>query len=82
MTYPLDWPKCFFCDQPALDGHLTCGTLGCPEAQARAIRDARGTVLEQSEDLDGSILQTVRMPDGSEIARRLPQGTPWPTETR
>ncbi|MFB6460493.1 hypothetical protein [Bradyrhizobium tunisiense] len=40
MTYPPDWPKCFFCDQPALDGHLTCGAIGCPEAQARAIRDA------------------------------------------
>lgn len=40
MTYPPDWPRCLFCEQPVLDGHLTCGALSCPEAQARAIRDS------------------------------------------
>lgn len=33
--YPPGWPKCWFCDLPAMDGHLTCGRLTCPEHDAR-----------------------------------------------
>lgn len=33
--------KCFFCERPALDGHLTCGRLECPEGAAREIDRAR-----------------------------------------
>lgn len=33
--YPPGWPKCLYCDRPALDGHLTCGLVSCSEAQAR-----------------------------------------------
>ena len=34
-------------------------------------RRQREIVLEQSEDLDGTIVQTVRLSDGSEIMRRI-----------
>lgn len=30
-TYPDDWPRCPGCGAPALDGHITCGKLGCNE---------------------------------------------------
>lgn len=32
---------------------------------------AREVILEQSEDLDGTIVQTVRMSDGTEAVRRI-----------
>lgn len=32
--------KCMFCNKEALDGHLTCGDVGCPESSARAIKQA------------------------------------------
>jgi hypothetical protein len=36
MAYPVDWPRCMFCGNFALDGHLTCGRAECNEADARA----------------------------------------------
>lgn len=33
--YPPGWPSCA-CGLPALDGHLTCGTVTCDERAARA----------------------------------------------
>lgn len=33
--YPEGWPKCVHCDEPALDGHLTCGRAECDEQKAR-----------------------------------------------
>ena len=27
--------RCVFCDEPALDGHLTCGAVDCDERDAR-----------------------------------------------
>ena len=41
--YPDGWPRCVYCGQPALDGHLTCGHASCSEGQARndALRDWR-----------------------------------------
>jgi len=33
--YPKDWPKCPGCGLPALDGHITCGKVGCDEAGRR-----------------------------------------------
>lgn len=35
--YPAGWPRCA-CGEPALDGHLTCGRLGCSESAARVAR--------------------------------------------
>lgn len=37
LGYPPDWPKCVFCDAPAMDGHLTCGRASCNESGARAL---------------------------------------------
>jgi hypothetical protein len=34
--------RCWFCDQPALDGHLTCGRVECDEAKARELWRLRG----------------------------------------
>lgn len=33
--YPSDWPRCVRCDLPALDAHLTCGSVECDESGAR-----------------------------------------------
>jgi len=33
--YPADWPKCPWCERPALDGHLTCGEVNCAEGDTR-----------------------------------------------
>lgn len=33
--YPPDWPGCIFCGAPVLEGHLTCGGVGCDERLAR-----------------------------------------------
>lgn len=33
--------KCMFCDKDALDGHLTCGEVTCPESTAREIKRAQ-----------------------------------------
>jgi len=35
MTYPADWPRCPACGEPALDGHITCGSFACNEAWHR-----------------------------------------------
>ena len=37
--YPSDWPKCPGCEAPALDGHITCGSVLCNESRARADRE-------------------------------------------
>jgi len=34
--YPEGWPKCPGCGEPALDGHITCGSATCNESQYRA----------------------------------------------
>lgn len=39
MTYPADWPRCPFCNAPALADHLTCGKATCPESTARSLRN-------------------------------------------
>jgi hypothetical protein len=33
--YPSDWPKCPSCGAPALDGHITCGSVLCNEGTHR-----------------------------------------------
>lgn len=33
--YPVGWPKCPGCGQPALDGHITCGDVACREGERR-----------------------------------------------
>jgi hypothetical protein len=33
--YPKRWPRCPYCGEPALDGHITCGSLFCSEAAAQ-----------------------------------------------
>ena len=33
--YPVGWPSCPGCGQPALDGHITCGLFSCNEAGRR-----------------------------------------------
>ena len=33
--YPENWPKCPSCGEPALDGHVTCGSALCNESGAR-----------------------------------------------
>jgi len=35
MTYPADWPRCPACGEPALDGHITCGSVACNEDEHR-----------------------------------------------
>lgn len=35
--YPAGWPRCA-CGAPVLDGHLTCGQVGCDEVSARVSR--------------------------------------------
>ncbi len=37
--YPSGWPKCWFCELPVLDGHLTCGKYECPEMKAVDLRN-------------------------------------------
>lgn len=37
--YPSTWPKCPSCGKPALDGHITCGSVLCNEARAREARE-------------------------------------------
>ena len=34
MSYPANWPRCPSCGDFAMDGHLTCGRLGCDERAA------------------------------------------------
>lgn len=29
--YPPNWPRCPHCGDHALDGHITCGRVGCRE---------------------------------------------------
>lgn len=36
--YPDNWPRCTFCELPAMDGHLTCGRSSCNESQGRENR--------------------------------------------
>lgn len=36
--YPDNWPRCPVCDDPALDGHITCGRWECDEADMRRKR--------------------------------------------
>lgn len=43
--YPPDWPRCPVCDEPALDGHITCGSVGCDEGGQR---NERGHLIVQS----------------------------------
>ncbi|WP_136624056.1 MULTISPECIES: hypothetical protein [Bradyrhizobium] len=38
-------------------------------------RHAGETILEQSQDLDGSTIQTISLPEGSGTVRRLPRET-------
>ncbi len=33
--YPPEWPECYWCGDPALSGHLTCGSVKCSEGAAR-----------------------------------------------
>jgi hypothetical protein len=33
--YPVGWPRCVWCGEAAMDGHLTCGRLRCSESAAR-----------------------------------------------
>jgi hypothetical protein len=35
LGYPQGWPVCPNCGLPALDGHITCGQVGCAEAARR-----------------------------------------------
>ena len=36
-----DRPRCFWCGDTALDGHLTCGRVTCSESLARDEQRAR-----------------------------------------
>jgi hypothetical protein len=36
--YPDNWPRCPACGDYALDGHITCGRVGCDEAGQRALQ--------------------------------------------
>jgi hypothetical protein len=40
-AYPPDWPKCYFCERPVLDRHLTCGRVTCSESAARTILEVK-----------------------------------------
>jgi hypothetical protein len=31
--YPENWPRCPYCGDYALDGHLTCGRVACDERE-------------------------------------------------
>jgi len=59
--YPPDWPKCVYCGDAALDGHLTCGRVTCSEAQAR--EDRRRI---RRRDPDPKMLETY---DAEELSR-------------
>jgi len=50
-TYPVKWPKCVFCDEFALDGHLTCGRHQCDESEARSFLEAktRGEAISRKD---------------------------------
>lgn len=50
VSYPPNWPTCFFCDDPVLDGHLTCGRASCSEADAREQMRERQLHLRTTED--------------------------------
>lgn len=59
--YPPDWPKCPSCGEPALDGHITCGSVLCNEAGRRQEFQARYTGCSCGCDsCNGPILSTVR----------------------
>lgn len=47
--YPSDWPKCVWCGDPALDGHLTCGKASCGESEAR-FQDAGRAMFGSDEE--------------------------------
>jgi len=48
--YPSDdWPTCVFCDEPVLDGHLTCGRVTCSESDARRLRAGRRQLISGDE---------------------------------
>jgi hypothetical protein len=38
IGYPDDWPLCPVCEEPALDGHITCGSANCNEGEERRKR--------------------------------------------
>jgi hypothetical protein len=44
--YPPDWPRCPVCDEPALDGHITCGKAACNEAEQR-VRFQHGMITKE-----------------------------------
>jgi hypothetical protein len=44
--YPTDWPRCPACNQPALDGHITCGSAQCDEGYWREHRQNASTNLD------------------------------------
>ena len=35
QLYPPGWPRCPACGDHVLDGHATCGRVGCGEAERR-----------------------------------------------
>ncbi len=39
--YPMGWPKCPNCGEPALDGHITCGSVLCDEGRHRREQAAK-----------------------------------------
>ena len=39
--YPANWPRCVYCGDYAMDGHLTCGRVQCNEVRARESPDAQ-----------------------------------------
>lgn len=56
--YPADWPKCLFCELPALDGHFTCGRITCPEDEARLM--VRAASLEPDDTKRAAVLRRLR----------------------
>lgn len=44
--YPPDWPKCPACGKPALDGHITCGSVQCNEGGQRR----KSAQIDERED--------------------------------
>jgi hypothetical protein len=46
MGYPANWPQCPKCGEPALDGHITCGSVECNESEKRLRRSTRDKVNE------------------------------------
>lgn len=47
FNYPAFWPRCVFCGDFALDGHLTCGRATCNEREAR---DRRADHIRQQRE--------------------------------